>query len=544
MLACAFPGTSAALVPIVSDSPMPFDEAGQLVISPDGENAYVAAEYLLIVFARNEATGALTKLDFVERGGRTLEISPDGRFVYQTGDDPSAHFGVVSYRRGQDGRLSKAGSYDAKDPGAPADIQVSPNGRQLYATGSNRVVVLEPNPTTGALAYGGELKDGAGGAHLNGLKGLEISRDGRFLYVTTGEGITTLHRNSGGDLSNAGFMDSSTCRCYAADLEASADGSRLFVAQSRGFFGPRELSDGQIVAAPDGKALYATDPAANRLVQLAVPAAADPGFFDATGAIRRDPQSGELEPNADRTPLVRRYHEGLDGMRGLRYARTLTLSPDGRFLYVSGSEGGWASLGRVAALRRDQATDRLIFASLFVGPVGAPTNFTTDYMEINDGDEYTNDRHVTISMHHFIGEAVDFSNDAGYRDFKRLKISQDDRYDWELASTGPDRLPKTVYARIIEADTFWPTIHDSIVLDESAPQVVETRLVDGGDRLAVRAHDKISGVAKIQLARDRSHRGGWRRYRSKSKYDLPSKHALVRVRDRAGNRSRWRKVED
>jgi 6-phosphogluconolactonase (cycloisomerase 2 family) len=543
-LACAWPATAGALAPPVSDSPMPFNRAGQLAISPDGENAYVAADYLTIEFARNETTGELTKLGFVERGGRTLEMTPDGRFLYQANDDPSSPFGIVSYRRGADGRLTQTGIYRGNDPARPLDLQASPNARQLYATGGDRIVVLEPDEKTGALAYGGDLKDGTGGAHLQSPRGLEMSGDGRFLYVTVSDGITTLRRDANGHLSNAGFTDTLSCGCYAADLERSPDGSRLLFAKSWGFYGPDEVSDGQVVVAPSNEAAYAIDPPGNRLIQLAMPTAGapPPEYSPLTGAIERDPQSGELGTSPEATPLVRRYHEGLDGMRGLRYARSLTLSPDGRFLYVSSEDGGWQSRGRIAVLKRDPATDRLSFASLFVGPLGAPTNWS-DYMEINDGDEYTNDPHVTINMHHFVGEAVDFSNDAGFRDVKRMKITQDDRYEWVLASTGPDKLAKTVYGRIYESGTFWPRISDSIVLDESPPEVVAARLESGGKKLAVRAKDKISGVAKVQLAKDPKHPGGWRRYSPKAKYSVPSRDALVRVRDRAGNRSHWRKVE-
>jgi hypothetical protein len=113
---------------------------------------------------------------------------------------------------------------------------------------------------------------------------------------------------------------------------------------------------------------------------------------------------------------------------------------------------------------------------------------------------------------------------------------------WTLASTGPDRLPKTAYARLAEQ---WgggagPTYKDDIVLDETAPTVVSARVE--ASRLTVKAHDARSGVGKVQIAGDRKHPGKWRRYSKGRHYTVDDGRVWVRVRDRAHNRSRWRKA--
>jgi hypothetical protein len=145
------------------------------------------------------------------------------------------------------------------------------------------------------------------------------------------------------------------------------------------------------------------------------------------------------------------------------------------------------------------------------------------------------------------GDAIDFSNDAGFSPHERRKPSADNTYEWELASTGPDKLRKTVYARVLEGlgtpyAAFWPTMTDDIVLDEAPPEVVAAHLVAGGDKLAVSARDRISGVETVQVTGHRAHPGAWRKYRRRARYDAPSTRPYVRVRDRAGNRSAWRRA--
>ena len=539
--ACAVTVASAEMPP-----PLPFTKAGQLAIAPDGRFAYVGDYYGTLALARDRETGALRLIDYTGRGAASIEISPDGRFLYESGNGTIGAAGITAFRRGPDGKLAFVGTWNRNGAGA-ADIEVSPDGNQLYATAEHGVAIFDRNESTGALAFRRVQGGAPGGPELDGITSLALSRNGNFLYVGSNwssSGVTTLSRGDDGDLAWIAFMDSGTCFCDTGDLEVAPDGSHVLFG-SNGMVGP---GDGQVVAAPDGKVAYATEPGKNRIREVAIPPAGSPRrtAWDWNGAIERDPGTGELQPAAA-TPVVRLYHEGDAGMRGIRHAQSLTLSPDGDFLYVTGEKGGWQSEGTVAVLRRDPATDHLSFASLLDG-VGPPENDWAGFLQINDGAEYTKDRHVTISMQRFpFGDAIDFSNDAGYAHYERRKVNYDAHYEWELASTGPDKLRKTVYARVLEgmgtpAATFWPTMTDDIILDEAPPEVVSARLLDGGDKLSVSARDKVSGVAKVQLASDRRHPGRWRRYRRKAKYDAPSKHAYVRVRDGAGNRSLWRGV--
>jgi hypothetical protein len=128
---------------------------------------------------------------------------------------------------------------------------------------------------------------------------------------------------------------------------------------------------------------------------------------------------------------------------------------------------------------------------------------------------------------------------------------------WRLASLGPERLPKTVYVRLHEygAGTDDTTYQDDIILDETDP-VVSSASTDSSAVAAtarasasrsrtavvrVNARDKTSGVKSLQIASSRQHPGKVLAYHRSTRVKA-ARTLYVRVRDRAGNWSRWRRV--
>ena len=61
-------------------------------------------------------------------------------------------------------------------------------------------------------------------------------------------------------------------------------------------------------------------------------------------------------------------------------------------------------------------------------------------------------------------------------------------------------------------------------------------------RVRIRAKDATSGVAKVQFARSKRHPSALRRFERISRYKGARAPKYVRVRDRAGNYSRWRSI--
>ena len=98
---------------------------------------------------------------------------------------------------------------------------------------------------------------------------------------------------------------------------------------------------------------------------------------------------------------------------------------------------------------------------------------------------------------------------------------------------------------------------DDIILDQTDPIVSSATLAPASSRAAVasaaasrprtylvrlRAKDQTSGVAKLQFANNRRRPSALRKFERNSRYKGVSAPKFVRVRDRAGNFSRWRSV--
>jgi PKD domain/Bacterial Ig-like domain len=160
-------------------------------------------------------------------------------------------------------------------------------------------------------------------------------------------------------------------------------------------------------------------------------------------------------------------------------------------------------------------------------------------VSINHGAQFTNDPQVKVDLvwTPFAKDLV-ISNDGGFR--PALGFPVRNRIPWTLRSSGPERLPRTIYVRFTGGDDNGrQTYQDDIILDETAPVVMSARARRAG-RVRVVARDRTSGVKRMQFASNRRHPRHSVRYRRVAK--VRGKHLLVRVRDGAGNWSHWKPV--
>lgn len=159
---------------------------------------------------------------------------------------------------------------------------------------------------------------------------------------------------------------------------------------------------------------------------------------------------------------------------------------------------------------------------------------------INNGAEFTNKRKVTVSaVWPVFALSALVSNDGGFGVPTEFPLTG--AIEWKLDSAGAERLPKTIYVRFQGGTAGRETYQDDIILDRADPKVSAASLT-GGTLLKVRASDATSGVSAIQIAGTGAVSPGWKPFSRRVRLRHRHGRIMVRVRDRALNVSRWRRV--
>lgn len=158
-------------------------------------------------------------------GGFSVAMSPNSDFVYFAAN--AAPYGVTAAKQAADGSLSYL-------PGSPFvtggvnDIAITPNGKYLFASG---------NPA-GAIGRFSIAADGSlapiGNALIAGADLMQVSRDGRFLYVSSSTDTDRIHSFAiGADGSLTEVPPAYVVGAFSTGKFAvSPDGSRLYVPNS------------------------------------------------------------------------------------------------------------------------------------------------------------------------------------------------------------------------------------------------------------------------------------------------------------------------
>ncbi len=179
-----------------------FDGTRSILFHPDRKLAFVASSTAnaLVVLNWNNESGKMTIRQIVHDGeGRVgalagameLTWSPDGRFLYVVSGRFKGDNAVSVFKLTAEDELVWveefiSGQSDLQGFAGGNQISVSPDGRNVYATGtvSNSLACFERNTETGKLTYLETLMNNGAVNHLSGAAGVAISPDGKHVYVT------------------------------------------------------------------------------------------------------------------------------------------------------------------------------------------------------------------------------------------------------------------------------------------------------------------------------------------------------------------------
>ena len=209
-------------------------------------------------------------------------------------------------------------------------MTVSPDGKHLYTAGpgENSVAVFSRASTTGELAFVEFEKDDVGGVDgLNGATSVTVSPDGNHVYATSqfDDSVVVFDRHS-------------------------STGELIFVELHRdGIGGVNDLSEARsVIVSPDGNHVY------------------DAGRRDSAVALFiRDSSTGKFTF----AEVKSHFSEGIDELYG---ATSVTVSPDGKHVYVASFEN------MAAVFSRNQSTSKLTFVESEKEGVGGVSGLSSD----------------------------------------------------------------------------------------------------------------------------------------------------------------------
>lgn len=276
-------------------------------------------------------------------------------------------------------------------------------------------------------------------------------------------------------------------------------------------------------------------------------------------------QNVRLEPagSADDNGTIQRIEWDLDGNGGNDTTTAGTTATTTRFA-TPGPHTVTMRVVDTAGLSATASTTVDVRPAPPTGEVG---------ISINNGDIATNDPKVGLSLvwpeyasHTLVSNDGGFGSQGGTA---LLPLASD--VAWKLQSSGPERLPKTVYLRFRGAGSDTLNFTDDIILDESVPELTKATMIPvvgrsrlpaadwhprqaaaGKFRIRVVGTDKASGISRVVVSPTKKlKKGKFVTLRSRTKLGIRKLDKTITVTsgkapkwvcvlDSAGNPSRWK----
>ena len=374
-----------------------------IAISADGSNLYITAEGSdsLSIFARDAGSGALTFADVLYNsdggvlglgGADGVAVSPDGKNVYVAGRADDA---VVAFQRdaaSAGGLTFVEAQRDGDGPVTgllePSSVTVSPDGKNVYATGylSGTVVVFARNDVTGTLAYVETKMQGQGGVNgLNGAWSTVMSPDGLNLYATgiqDGTLVVFARDAATGSLTQiqafASGVGGVTGILGAAGIAISPDGANIYVAgsdeDSVALF-DRDSTTGELTFVESYAGLPGLDGAVSVTISSDGMNVYVASVVDGTITVfQRDATSGALAKMASAAGLEEDASGDDADASVLTLYWAVDVSPDDKYVYAVGWElsvSDFALSGIVSVFARDAGTGLISKAQTLRNDEGA-----------------------------------------------------------------------------------------------------------------------------------------------------------------------------
>ncbi len=308
----------------------------------------------------------------------------------------------------------------------------------------------------------------------------------------------------------------------------------------------RTWTDGKLVAGTNDSLLryFLTTP-------TVVPTPDAPTGLTATGG---DGQATiAFTPGADNGSTISNYEYQLDGGGWVALSPAVTSSP----ITISGLANGTTYQVRVRAIAGSDsgaASDAVSVTpaggSAAVPGLGSLPANPDIGVSINNGEQYTNNPNVQLKLV-WPGSSTlaRIANDGGFGEAQNRALAS--TVNWRLSSSGPERLPKTVYVRFQGSGNDSQTFTDDIILDQAAPRITRATMTRRGASrgmrsfaISLRGTDRTSGVATFQMTTNRARPGSRMRFDRSFTYKSRSANPTLylRIRDRAGNNSSWKRL--